>query len=193
MTDSPSFAHPITPSPSSPDEKPRTSEVVVCKIWRKERFASFSVWPEAAKAIIDIGQFGSGDGKLKSSTKCYLDIMDLYAYLHADVNGMLDRFYPAFDKDGFVEYGGKGAVSRVFKIHWWSQPKSGTDEWFTDKNSRSIKCGHFEGKQQAGGAIMPIMTKPISVDSIKLSQKELLDVYLAYQNYINNHLVVGQS
>lgn len=146
------------------------NNVTLHKIWRKGRFASFNYWSGGNKIIVDIGSFGN-DGKLTENTQCFVDVLPFYTYLCAEHEDRLQTVFPKFDQQGFAMFGGKVPVARVFKSHWW---QAGQDY---DYSSRVFKCGHFEGSSGANGAIVPNMSKPLSMSSIKMSMEELDHVY----------------
>lgn len=154
----------------------QTQDIVIHKIWRKGRFASFNYWEQANKISIDIGEFS--DGKLIGATKCYVDLLPFYTYLDAEHHDRLKTVYPKFDSEGFAVYGGNAKVARVFKSHWWMNGQN------TDLSSRVFKCGHFEAKVSGTGAIIPDMSKPLSMTSIKISMEEIAHVYHAYSSLL---------
>jgi hypothetical protein len=145
------------------------NNILIHKIWRKGRFASFSYWAGGNKIVIDIGSFG--DGGLSENTVTYVDVLPFYTYLAAEHRGALDTVFPKFNDSGFAIFGGKVPVARVFKSHWWMTGNN------VDKTARVFKCGHFEATAGANGAVIPNMGKPLSASSVKMSLEEIDHVY----------------
>ena len=152
------------------EEQTPQQDIIIHKIWRRGRFASFNYWSQGNKVIIDIGEFG-GDNKLTSNTKCYVNILPFFTYLDAEHNDRVTAVYPKYESEGYSIFGGSANVSRVWKSHWWM---NGTN---VDHSARVFKCGHFKGKTGSNGAIIPDMTQPLSLSSVKLSLEELDHVY----------------
>lgn len=152
------------------EQTPQPYDIVVHKIWRRGRFASFNYWAQGNKVVIDIGEFGK-DNKLTSNTKCYVDLLPFYTYLSAEHDDRITKVYPSFDKDGYSIFGGSANIARIWKSHWWMNGDT------PDYGARVFKCGHFKGKPSSTGAVIADMSQPLSLSSIKLSLEELDHVY----------------
>lgn len=143
----------------------------VYKKWRQGKgsggFAGFSNWMLGGKIVIDIGE--TGDGGLKSNTVCFIDTVDLLAYLYAEVNDTVAKFYPSVASDYGMQTFGGGKTSRVFTVKA-VEGKPGT-RWF--------KCGEYEAKIGAQGAIQPDYSKKISENSIQMKPEEIAQLYQA--------------
>lgn len=132
-------------------------------------------WPRTNRVVIDIGQIQ--DNKLVSSAKCYVKAYQFLAYLEAEVNGLITHLYPDFASSdpkqaGVTWYGGSGGsqpVARVFKVV----------PWYNDEKARAFKCGWFEGRIQAKGAISPDYSKQLRNEQIKMTMVELAELYQA--------------
>ena len=139
-------------------------------------FISLSTWLDAGKVVVDIGKLG-GDSKVSSSTKCFVDAFDLITYLHCVVHGTSTELFPKRSQcpspESFVSFGGSGTISRVFKIHYWGA-KTDSDG---DPKGFAWKCGHFEGKVSATGAIEPNWSAQKSADMIKVTRLEMHTMY----------------
>lgn len=156
----------------------KSTDITVHKIWRRGRFANLTYWPQGNKFAIDIGEFDTNTNKLTGSTKCFVNTLPLFTYLHAEVHGELENIFPDFDKSGFSVYGGRDGIARVFKSHWWVDRRG--DEQVFDKRARVFKCGHFKAKPGGkNGAIIPDMSQQLSLASIKISSEELAQFYHA--------------
>ncbi len=118
--------------------------IVEAAIYRTE--ADIRPWFVGMKFNIDIGKT-SPDGKLDSSTSCFVDAVDFAAYLKSVVNGNAVFNYPANERNGtthpesFVSYGGaiinNQPVSRILKIQYW------TSNDVVDTSAFIWKAGHF--------------------------------------------------
>jgi hypothetical protein len=62
-------------------------------------FISIRPWFQGMKFSVDIGKTSS-DGKLESSTACFVDAVDFAAYLKAIVNGTALTNFPANERAG---------------------------------------------------------------------------------------------
>jgi hypothetical protein len=151
----------------------------------KERqgFLSIRPWLSVGKLVVDIGQADPNTKKLSSHTNVYVNAITLATFLKAVTEGYAEKLYPKNDKgmvqtaEGLTLFGGSRVegkpVARVFKIAYY--PRAGQDAGFDDR-SFQWKTGHFEANESASGAFMPIMAKPISVDSIKVSRVEMAEI-----------------
>lgn len=129
--------------------------------------------------IIDVGKVNPNSNQIESSTKSYVDGIDLYVYLDATTSGQSVRLYPkrsgTNSPESFIAYGGTpGAdpVARVFKIEYWGSTKDKEG----DPGSFSWKSGHFKGNVTKTGAITAIMSEPISTDMIKVTRLEMAEI-----------------
>lgn len=161
------------------------------KTGSKQGFVSIRAAFPIGKFVIDIGE--TGDGGLKGNTQCYVNAVDLATYIKAVYDGVAPRLYTKNGKagvptdEGFVYYGGSAkdknysgnAVSRVLKVHHWVTG-SGDSASF-DNNAFVWKCGHFAGKVTATGAILPNMSSPLSVNSIKVTRVEMAQINMRMQ------------
>lgn len=169
------------------------------KEWFKTRtaagFISLTPWLNNAETgepvgriVIDIGSVDSNNA-VSSSTKCYVDAIDLAVYLRAVATGTGRSLYPqragVYSPESYVTFGGTPGttpVARVFKIEWWGAKK---DEPGSPDNGFVWKCGHFDGKVTDQGAIQPLYDKPKSGDMIKRTRQQMhlisyrLDLVLA--------------
>ena len=148
-----------------------SADILLHKIWRKGRFASFGYWAQGNKITIDIGEFGP-DNKLTSATKCYVDVKTFFTYIEAEHNSRVLNLYPKFDKEGFSVFGGSGQVARIFKSAYW-QNKDGSPDTY----SRVFKCGHFKGTPGPTGAVIADTTQVLSLSSIKISKEDIAQIY----------------
>lgn len=181
------------------DEKPEQKEYNnedLYKKWFRGKdqagFLSIRPWPEARKFVVDIGKSDPNTNKLLSHTNAFLDGIMLAAYIKAVVNGRAAEVYPANGKqgvatpEGLTVYGGSGSVSRVFKSSHWPL---GKDSGYDSSRFRWA-IAHFEGTVTASGAIMPNMDKPLSMDFIQVTRRDMneisyyLDLELA--NWVNS-------
>lgn len=164
------------------------------KVWKKVgtigRFLTIAPWMEAGKVSIDIGE--TGEGGLKSNTKCFASLLSLTTYLQAVCDNQAAQLYPADDKkgvptqEGFVAYGGantpQGPVARLVKIHYW-----GTGEKTYDARAFAWKTGCFKAKTSTSGAFIADMSQVLSINSIKVSRVEMAEMALVLQLALVNH------
>lgn len=163
-------------------------EPPIYKEWFKTRtsagFISLTPWFNSAdgkpvgKLVVDIGSV-DGNNAVSSSTKCYVDAVDLAIYLRSVVNGSATSLYPrrtgVYSPESFVVFGGTPGdtpVARVLKIEWWGANAKNADEIGPD-NGFVWKTGHFDGKVTDQGAIQPIYDKPRSGDMIKRTRQQM--------------------
>lgn len=141
-------------------------------------FLTLRPWMEAGKVSIDVGAV-TAEGKLRSSTVVWANLIDLAVYLRSVTTGVGARLYPVNARAGlpteeaFASYGGDAAkaVARVLKIHHWeSGPGVFNDGAF------AWKTGHFKGKVTATGAIIPDMAAVLSRDMIQVSRTEMATI-----------------
>lgn len=158
-------------------------------------FISIRPWFVGMKFNIDIGKT-SADGKLESSTSCFVDAVDFAAYLKSIINGTGAINYPANERAGttspesFVSYGGaiinNQPVSRILKIQYWNSNDT------VDTTAFVWKSGHFKARKSDSGAFIPDMKSPISVDSIKVSRQEMVGISylldLCLQSHVTNNV-----
>lgn len=174
----------MTDTTSTPDRK---YEDDVFKKWfktgSKQGFIAIRAAFPIGKFVIDIGE--TGEGSLKGNTQCYVNAIDLATYVQAVYDGTATRIYRKNGKagvptdEGLVYYGGSASdknyngspVSRVLKVHHWVTGSG--DNASYDDNAFVWKCGHFAGKVTQTGAILPNMTSPLSVNSIKVTRQEM--------------------
>lgn len=177
------------------DDKPKYSNTLYKKWFRSKTqsgFVSIRPWFQGMKFSIDIGRTNP-DGKLESSTNCFLDAVDFAAYLKAIVNGTAISNFPANDRLGtstpesFVSYGGGNIngqpVSRIFKAQYW---QSGDN---VDSSAFIWKAGHFKARKSDSGAFIPDMKSPISVDSIKVSRQDIVSISYLLDLSLISHAV----
>ena len=158
-------------------------------------FVSIRPWFQGMKFSIDIGKTSS-DGKLESSTACFVDAVDFAAYLKSIVNGNAVINFPSSSRagtntnEGFVSYGGgiinNQPVSRIFKCQYWMSND------VVDESSFIWKSGHFKARKSDSGAFIPDMKSPISVDSIKVTRTEIVSISylldLCLQSHVSNNI-----
>jgi len=192
------FLNTLTEQPSQAEKKEYDSPLY--KKWFRSKtqsgFLSIRPWFVGMKFNIDIGKTNL-EGKLESSTSCFVDAVDFAAYLKSIVTGNGVLNYPANQRTGttlpesFVSYGGaiinNQPVSRILKIQYWQN----TDSQTYDQTSFVWKSGHFKARKTESGAFIPDMKSPISVDSIKVSRQEMVSIsYLLdlclYSHVTNN-------
>lgn len=161
--------------------------VPIFKKWHKTGFISISYWPEAQKAVVDIGKIDpNDDNALRSSTKCFLPAVKFLAYLRAETQGTVKYIFPKYGEEGWAEFSGSETerivdgvprtvtIARVFKSTFWTN--ASTKE--QDTSARAFKCGHFHGTKTSQGAFTPQYDKAISADHVKLT---LLDLSLIFE------------
>jgi len=164
------------------DETPKYNNTLYKKWFRSKSqsgFISIRPWFQAMKFNIDIGKTNS-DGKLESSTNCFVDAVDFAAYLKAVVQGNAPINFPANERMGlqtpesFVSYGGSASsgepMSRIFKAQYWPSGES------YDSSSFIWKNGHFKARKTESGAFIPDMKSPLSVDSIKVTRQDIVSI-----------------
>jgi hypothetical protein len=158
-------------------------------------FISIRPWFQGMKFSVDIGKTSS-DGKLESSTACFVDAVDFAAYLKSIINGTALNNFPANDRAGtahpesFVSYGGaiinSNPVSRIFKCQYWTSNDS------IDTSAFIWKSGHFKARKSDSGAFIPDMKSPLSVDSIKVTRQEIVSISylldLCLQSHVSNNI-----
>lgn len=139
-------------------------------------FLSLRPWLDAGKISVDIGEL---KGKqLVSNTQVWANIVDLNTFLKSVAEGTAAKLYPANTRqqvqtpEGFTYFGGGEmdgkVVSRIIKIHHW---QNGDDSY--DTNGFAWKTGHFEGRKSGTGAIIPDMSKCLSMNMIKLTRQDM--------------------
>lgn len=151
---------------------------------------SIEPWLSAQKFVVDIGKL-DGSNNLVSSTKCYVDAINLIVYLKAVTTGVAPSLYPkrkdCSSPEAFIAYGGSPkanpVTARVFKINYWGAKadNEGSPSGF------AWKCGQFEGTVTDTGAVTPKYDKLISADMIKVSRMEMHEIaertHVALQGY----------
>jgi len=154
-------------------------------------FLSIRPWFQGLKFSIDIGKT-SPEGKLDSSTACFVDAVDFAAYLKAIVDGNAVLNFPANSRMGtttdesFVSYGGaiinNQPVSRIFKCQYWSSNDA------VDTTAFIWKSGHFKARKSDSGAFIPDMKAPLSVDSIKVTRTEIVSISYLLSLCLHSHV-----
>jgi hypothetical protein len=158
-------------------------------------FLSIRPWFQGMKFAIDIGKTSS-EGKLESSTACFVDAVDFAAYLKAITTGTAVLNFPenarlgTTTNESFVSYGGaiinNQPVSRIFKCQYW------TSNDVVDQNAFIWKSGHFKARKSDSGAFIPDMKSPLSVDSIKVTRTEIVSISylldLCLQSHVSNNV-----
>jgi hypothetical protein len=191
------FLETLTQEPTQNDKK--EYDAPLYKKWFRSKtqsgFLSIRPWFVGMKFNIDIGKTNP-DGKLESSTSCFVDAVDFAAYLKSIVNGTGALNYPANERAGtttpesFVSYGGaiinNQPVSRILKIQYWTANDN------VDSSAFIWKSGHFKARKSDSGAFIPDMKSPISVDSIKVSRQEMVGISylldLCLQSHVTNNI-----
>lgn len=177
------------------DDKPKYNNTLYKK-WFKSKtqsgFVSIRPWFQGMKFTIDIGKTNP-DGKLESSTACFVDAVDFAAYLKSIVNGSALINFPANERMGlstpesFVSYGGatmNGApVSRIFKCQYWQNGDN------VDSSAFIWKAGHFKARKSDSGAFIPDMKSPLSVDSIKVTRQDVVSISYLLDLALVSHAV----
>jgi hypothetical protein len=180
---------------SSDDDKPKYNNNLYKK-WFKSKtqsgFVSIRPWFQGMKFSIDIGKTNS-DGKLESSTNCFVDAVDFGAYLKSIANNTALFNFPSNEKMGvstpesFVSYGGSVVdgqpISRIFKSQYWQ-----SGETF-DSTAFMWKIGHFKARKSDSGAFIPDMKSPLSVDSIKVTRQEIVSISYIVDLSLVSHVV----
>jgi hypothetical protein len=174
------------------DEKQKYTEPIYKKWFRtkdKAGFISITPWfdneQDITKLIIDIGEANPQTKQLLSSTNFFVDGFKLGSFLHSVSHGTGTMNFPIKKKkindewqndpdnrtnESISFYGGSGNVARVFRIHHW-ETKDGHDS-----SSFVFKTGHFKGNTSSTGAIIPIMSEPISANLIKMTRPEIAEL-----------------
>jgi hypothetical protein len=177
------------------DDKSKYNNTLYKK-WFKSKsqsgFVSIKPWFQGMKFSVDIGKTNA-DGKLESSTNCFLDAVDFAAYLKAIVNGNAFLLFPANERLGtatpesFVSYGGGNIngqpISRIFKSQYWQSNDT------TDPSSFMWKIGHFKARKSDSGAFIPDMKSPLSVDSIKVTRQDIVSISYLLDLSLISHAV----
>ena len=177
------------------DDKPKYTNTLYKK-WFKSKsqsgFVSIRPWFQGMKFSVDIGKTNP-DGKLESSTNCFLDAVDFAAYLKAIVSGAAVSNFPANERLGtatpesFVSYGGGNIngqpISRIFKAQYWQ-----SGETF-DQSAFMWKIGHFKARKSDSGAFIPDMKSPLSVDSIKVTRQDIVSISYLLDLALISHAV----
>lgn len=177
------------------DDQPKYTNTLYKKWFRSKTssgFLSIRPWFQAMKFSIDIGKT-SADGKLESSTNCFVDAIDFAAYLKAVVNGTALHNFPANERLGlahpesFVSYGGSSAngqpISRIFKVQYWQSNDT------VDSSAFVWKTGHFKARKSDSGAFIPDMKSPLSVDSIKVTRQDIVSISYLLDLSLISHTV----
>jgi hypothetical protein len=162
-------------------------------------FLGLNPWLETNKIGIDVGSLAEKNGKtaLESNTMLWTNTLDLYAYLTAIREGTAESLYPANDRAGtgpesYVYYGGgvmEGkVVSRILKVVYW-QDKNGND----DKTAFAWKAGHFEGSKGPTGAIVPNMSKALSMNQIKIPRLEMVKMQQRLEITLNAYATIQMN
>lgn len=144
-------------------------------------FIAVREWLDAGKISVDIGEVR--EGGLKNHTMAWANAVELVVYLKAVVDGNASELYPAPKGGGspetFTYYGGATIdgkpVSRILKVEHWSTMKG--DQKVFDASGFAWKCGHFAARKQDSGAFIPDMSKPLSQNKIKVSKKEMAEIF----------------
>lgn len=177
------------------DDKPKYNNNLYKK-WFKSKnqsgFVSIRPWFQGMKFNIDIGKTNP-DGKLESSTNCFVDAVDFAAYLKSIVNGSAVINFPPNDRMGtatpesYVSYGGGvvngQTVSRIFKAQYWPSGES------YDSSAFMWKVGHFKARKSDSGAFIPDMKSPLSVDSIKVTRQDIVSISYLVDLALVSHAV----
>jgi hypothetical protein len=177
------------------DDQPKYTNTLYKKWFRSKTqsgFLSIRPWFQAMKFSIDIGKTNP-DGKLVSSTNCFVDAIDFAAYLKAVVNGNAIANFPANERmnlpyaESFVSYGGSSAngepISRIFKVHYWQAGET------VDTNAFVWKTGHFKARKSESGAFIPDMKSPLSIDSIKVTRQDMVSISYLLDLSLISHTV----
>lgn len=162
------------------------------KFGERSGFLALRPWLETLKISVDIGDLTGGS--LKQNTLVWANIVELSTYLTAVRNGTAAKLYPKNDKagaptdEGFVYYGGGSvngkAVSRVLKIHLWE-----TKDGSVDQDGFAWKTGHFEGTKSDTGAYIPNLSKPLSINMIKIPRQKMSEIAFRVELCLIGHAV----
>jgi hypothetical protein len=177
------------------DDKPKYNNTLYKK-WFKSKsqsgFVSIRPWFQGMKFSVDIGRTNP-DGKLESSTNCFLDAVDFAAYLKSIVNGTATTNFPVNERLGtstaesFVSYGGGNIngqpISRIFKSQYWQSGET------YDSSAFLWKIGHFKARKTDSGAFIPDMKSPLSVDSIKVTRQDVVSISYLLDLALLSHAV----
>lgn len=170
----------------APQEDQKDFEDDIFKKWFRTReksgFLSLRGWLEAGKVSVDIGETG-GKG-LQNNTMVWTNAIELAVYLRAVYDGKATSLFPAprgseGSAETFTYYGGATVdgkpVSRILKVEHWSTIKDGKKIY--DSNAFAWKCGHFGARKADSGAFIPDMTQSLSQNKIKVTRKEMAEIY----------------
>lgn len=192
-----SFLDELQDKETQPQEK--NYDKPLYKKWFRSKtqsgFLSIRPWFQGMKFAVDIGKT-SAEGKLESSTACFVDAVDFAAYLKSIVNGTAVVNFPENARlgtnthEGFVSYGGaiinNQPVSRIFKCQYWTSNDT------VDSSAFIWKSGHFKARKSESGAFIPDMKSPLSVDSIKVTRTEIVSISylldLCLQSHVSNNV-----
>jgi hypothetical protein len=177
------------------DDKPKYNNTLYKK-WFKSKsqsgFVSIRPWFQGMKFSVDIGRTNP-DGKLESSTNCFLDAVDFAAYLKSIINGTATTNFPVNERLGtstaesFVSYGGGNIngqpISRIFKSQYWQSGET------YDSSAFLWKIGHFKARKTDSGAFIPDMKSPLSVDSIKVTRQDVVSISYLLDLALLSHAV----
>jgi hypothetical protein len=145
-------------------------------------FLSLRGWLEAGKVSVDIGET-SGQG-LQNNTMVWTNAVELVVYLKAIYDGNGASLFPAprgseGSPETFTYYGGATVdgkpISRILKIEHWSTIKDGKKLY--DSSGFAWKCGHFGARKADSGAFIPDMTQSLSQNKIKVSRREMAEIF----------------
>lgn len=130
--------------------------------------------------IVDVGKVDPNNNSPISSTKCYIDAIQLAVYLRSVFSGNADTLFPkrggTNSDESFLAYGGSpgdNPIARVFKIEHWGATRDNPG----NGNGFAWKCGHFKGNVTPTGAITADMSEPLSTDMIKVTRIEMAEIY----------------
>lgn len=181
------------PSSSSGNKENKEFADDLYKKWTKSkglgRFLTVRGWLESGKISVDIGE--TGDGGLKKHTQVWANAVSLATYLDAVRLGRAAELYPAAGggntPESFVYYGGGSQdgrpISRVLKISYWTAGKDSPP----DPTSFAWKTGHFAARKSDTGAFIPDMSKPLSINLIKMTRAEMAEMATILQLALVNH------
>lgn len=181
----------LPPDEGSDTKKDNFDDDVYKKWFRskdKSGFLAIRTWLEAGKVSIDIGETG-GQG-LKGNTQVWTNAVELVTYLRAVYDGKGPALYPRqknSPEESFVYYGGGQLdgkpVSRILKVEHWSTGSGDSKSY--DASSFAWKCGHFAARKAESGAFIPDMSKSLSQNMIKVSRREMAEMYYRLDLAIN--------
>lgn len=149
----------------------------------KSGFLSLRTWLDAGKVSVDIGE--TGNQGLKSNTQVWANAVEMVTYLRAVYDGKGKAIFGPHET--FMHYGGATVdgkpVSRILKIEHWSTGSGDNKKY--DESAFAWKCGHFEARKAESGAFIPDMSKSLSQNLIKVTRKEMAEVYYRLDLAIN--------